>query len=273
MSAAEVALIICNAQWSNLVNNMKSKCKYTVYSTFHDLRWIKAQRQQHSPVLCYLYFSALQNGFFFLTKIHFNSFQFLVTYKMHLPSYDQGGISPQGTFLPHSAACMGHCSIFYSSKWVRNLSLVISSCEQILNFMHLKLPYALNLIHFVLPCCSLPPLHGQFAPHHSAQSFPQAGCAVLSLCEWTEQGLHVSVTALPHLQYLLAKGFEKGENMNARQLLRSECVVAGKGVALRQGVWRRQSCKGKVRVGGYLGKHLLNIVSTVEWTFFYCTHF
>lgn len=166
-----------------------------------------------------MYFSALQNGLFFHNKIYFNIFQFLVTHKIHLPSYDQGGISPQGTFLPCSAACMSHCSIFCSSKWVRYVFLILS-CEPILNFVLLKLPYALKLVHFILPCCSLPPLHGQFAPYHSAQSFPKDGCAVLSLCEWTEQGLHVSVTSLPHLKYILAKGFEEGENMNSRKLLR-----------------------------------------------------
>lgn len=177
---------------------------------------------------------------------------------------------PKGTFVPSSAACLSHCSTLCSSKWVRNLLSFVSSCEPKPYFMLLELPSALKLAFVVLPCCSLPPLCGRVAPHLPARSF-SPGQLYCTVTIWVDGAgsppiSHSSGTSpIPP-----ARGFEEGVKMKARQLLRWECVVAGKGVVPRQGVWRRQCCKGKdweSKTSGWPGKALTkhSVHSWMDW--------
>lgn len=159
-----------------------------------------------------------------------NIFHFSVTYKMLLPSNDQGGIPPQGTFVPSSAACVSHCSIFPSSKWVRNLSFA-SSCGLIPNYIW---RYPVHRYPLFCPAALCLPCMAGLLHTSRCRASPLAGSALLSLCGQNEQGHHASVAALPRLKCLLAKGLREGVGTKAGQLLRRECAVAGEGAVPRQ---------------------------------------
>lgn len=197
------------------------------FSTFHDYNRLKLRN-------CYIHqFSAICT--FLVFKMHSVSHRNILEYFppfypiQNAPmSSDQGEILPQGTFVPSGAAWV--IALHCSSKWVRN-TFSASSCEPTSNLMLLELPCRLQVTPFVVSCWSLPALHSQVTPCHSAQRFSPGRTAALSLWEQTEQGHHMSVTA-PEPP---GKGVWRRSERKTRQLLQWGCLVIGKGVVARQG--------------------------------------